>query len=193
MTPNELKERIKDFSQRFYSDDTPVECQDKLIEILKEDFKGIKAIETEKDLLKLQKNKFRILIIQNAEKIINQLQDLTPLEELNRSDTVFLLFFNGRIIGEKRREDWLDFLEKAKDLIKVTINCNGPGGNGNGGCFLISLVEWLKRIFIKIKSFFNNPKTKKTLIKLIKILLFLFNGLGAAILIAFLSGTFKCS
>jgi hypothetical protein len=110
---------------------------------------------------------------------------------LNASDTVFLLFFNGKISGEKRREDWSDFLENAKNLIKVTINCNGPNnGNGDGGCFLISLVEWIKRIFIKIKSVFNNPKAKK---QLINILIFLFNGLGAAILIAFLSGAFKCS
>ena len=189
MLPNELIERIRDFSQRFYSNDTSIVCQNKLIEALKEEFKRIKTITTKEKLLELQEYNFKVIIIQNADEIINHLQDLKPLEELNKSDTAFLLFFNGKISGEKQSEDWFDFLEKAKDLIKVTINCNGPD-KVKRRCFLISLVEWLKRIFIKIKSVFNNPRTRKTLIK---ILLFLFNGLGAAILIAFLSGTFKCS
>jgi hypothetical protein len=188
LTPEKLIEEIRNFSQRFYGYDTPVDCQDKSITALRTAFGGrVRIIENRDDLVRLEVRNSDIVIIQNADEIINGLQDLTPLEKLNKSDSVFLLFFNGKITGEKRLEDWPDFLQNARNLQRVTIDCNGPNnGNGDGRCFLISLVEWLKRIFIKIKSVFNNPRTRR-------ILLYLFNGIGAAILVWFLSVTFKCS
>lgn len=101
MTPKDLIKAIENNGDRYYSYDTPVDCQKELIRKLKNQFERVRVVGTVGELLAL--NTFNVLIIQDAQKIIDGLESLTPLEKLIKSNAFILIFFNGDIEDKEKK------------------------------------------------------------------------------------------
>jgi hypothetical protein len=131
MTPKELIETIQNYTYRFYSCDTPADCQNKLIEILKEHFKEVnkkvKIVRTVAEMENLKSFDFDLIIVQNADQIINGLRSLESIENLVKSSAGFLIFFNGsvdtHILDKEKRNNWKALVKNAKYFYERSFEC----------------------------------------------------------------------
>lgn len=177
MTIKELKARIRR-RHNFYSEDTTIECQEEVILELRKEFAPIKVFKCKHEFLGFKNHRnFKIIIVQNADRILEELEDFMPLHTLNNSDIPFLLFFNGKIKDNRRFDQWCDLAEKKIKLYKATIKCSdGPPSlppNGDGYLFIFKRI--LRKVLSWVNTFLKNRMVKKTII-----FFFCFGGLWTA-------------
>jgi hypothetical protein len=135
----ELIRNIEKKKDRYYSYDTPIDCQIRLIRLLENHFDGVHVIERPDQLPPYSKSDtFNILVIQNAGKIFENLPDLKDLEVLIKSEKRFLIFFNGKPgneIDHEKLGDWLRIVEDTIHLYPETFEFieepKIPGENEN--------------------------------------------------------------
>jgi hypothetical protein len=127
---DELIRKIDNGFCKFYSYETTISVQEEIIKRLSKKSIRITKITNETELLNSKLRNPGIVIIQNADEILNRLKDYSHLKELYSREIVLLIFLNCEIEDLNQRITWYNFTEKSP-LLKPETFAGLPLTNHN--------------------------------------------------------------